>query len=283
MITCHFLNIGKGSCSIIDFPSGNLTMIDIDNSRLEGDDELTDPVAYFKKQFPNKGLFRFILTHPDMDHLSGLHELSQGVVISNFWDTENTKSFADSDWENSPYDKADWDAYQRMRVSTENPKCLQLLQNAKSDCCWNQDGITILAPTAKLVKLGNEGDEPQYNHLSYVIRVNHAGRTILFGGDATVEAWDEIKATCGAAALKADVFVAPHHGSKYNVNESVFKNIAPDYVIVSVAAGVDYDYTYYSGLAKQMVLSTKHYGTMKLTVKDDGTYLPISVEKNGGT
>jgi beta-lactamase superfamily II metal-dependent hydrolase len=257
-------------------------MLDIDNSRLEGEDGLTDPVAYLKKEYPNRGLFRFILTHPDMDHMSGLHELSQGVAISNFWDTENTKSFADSDWENSPYDRADWDAYQRMRASANNPRCIRLLQDATSECCWTQDGVRILAPTAKLVQLGNEGDEPEFNHLSYVLRVSHAGRTILFGGDATVEAWDEIKATCGAAALKADIFVAPHHGSKYNVNETVFKDIAPDYVIVSVATGVDYDYTYYDSLAAKAVLSTKHYGTMKMTVKDDGTYLPITVEKNGG-
>jgi beta-lactamase superfamily II metal-dependent hydrolase len=51
-----------------------------------------------------------------------------------------------------------------------------------------------------------------------------------------------IKTTCGAAVLKADVFVAPHHGSKYNVNQTVFKDIASDFVIVSVPNGVDYDY-----------------------------------------
>jgi competence protein ComEC len=284
-VTIHFLNVGKGSCSIINFPSRRLSMVDIDNSRLEGDDTLTDPVAYLKREYPNMGLFRFILTHPDMDHMSGLHELSQAVAISNFWDTDNSKSFADSDWENSPYDRADWDAYQRMRATGDHPRCLRLLQGetSESKCCWTQDGICILAPTTKLVQLGNEGDEPEYHHLSYVLRVEHAGTSILFGGDASVEAWDEIKATCDAAALKADIFVAPHHGSPKNVNQAVFKNIAPDFVIVSVATGVEYDYDYYSSLATKGVLSTKHYGTMKMTVKDDGTYLPITVEKNAGT
>jgi beta-lactamase superfamily II metal-dependent hydrolase len=191
-LTIHFLNVGKGNCAILDFPSGDLTMIDIDNSRLDGDGELTDPVAYLKREFPNRSLFRFILTHPDMDHMSGLHELSQTVAIGNFWDTENTKSFPDSDWENSPYDRKDWETYQRLRVSAENPRCLRLLQGQTSDCCWTRDGVKILSPTTKLVRLGNEGDDPEYNHLSYVLRVQHADRTILFGGDATVEAWNEI-------------------------------------------------------------------------------------------
>ena len=36
----HFLNVGHGDCTIIDFPSGNLSMIDINNSMaLPAEDE----------------------------------------------------------------------------------------------------------------------------------------------------------------------------------------------------------------------------------------------------
>ena len=30
----YFLNVGKGNCTIIDFPSGHLSVIDIDDSRI---------------------------------------------------------------------------------------------------------------------------------------------------------------------------------------------------------------------------------------------------------
>jgi len=280
MIICHILNVGKGSCSIIDFPSNRLTVIDIDNSRLNDDDTLTDPIAYIKKEFPRRGIFRFILTHPDLDHMSGLHELATSIAIGNFWDTDNTKSFSDDDWDNSPYDRRDWDKYQLIRKRNENPKCLHLLQDASSDCCWIQDGIRILAPNTTLVQLGNKGENPEYNHLSYVLMISHAGARILIGGDATKEAWDEIYSTLGKDALKANVFIAPHHGSKNNINERVFSHIAPEFVIASVAEGVDYAYDYSATLAKEQVLSTKHYGSMKITVKDDGSYTPIIVERN---
>lgn len=279
MLTVHFLNVGKGNCTIIDFPSTRLSMIDIDNSRIEDDEEvLTDPVQYFKNNFPQKGLFRFILTHPDMDHLSGLNELSKTTAISNFWDTDHNKTFSDKDWEKSPYDKKDWDKYQAFRKSTSDPKSLLLYQDATAECCWIQDGLTLLSPTAELVKLANETEE--YNHLSYVLMLNYKGTKICFGGDASVEAWESINTRYDAAVLKSSIFIAPHHGSSNNIHDKAFKKIAPAHVIVSVAEGVDYDYDYYSKLAGKLVLSTKYYGTMKVQIKDDGTYLPITVEKN---
>ena len=84
----------------------------------------------------------------------------------------------------------------------------------------------------------------------------------------------------GSDSLKADVLFAPHHGSKNNVNDEVFKSISPNYVVVSVAEGIDYDYDYYNTLAKKGVLSTKYYGNIVFTVKDDGTFESITVDRN---
>ncbi len=269
MVKVHFLNVGKGNCTILEVQSG-VGMLDIDNSRVDGDDSLTDPLVYLKGMLPSGSLFRFILSHPDMDHMSGLRLLSKQVPIANFWDTANTKTFDDSDWAASPYDKRDWETYQRLRVSTENPKSLRLLSGATSECCWVQDGITVLAPTDKLVQQANETEE--YNHLSYVLRLDHGGTRVLLGGDATPEAWDEIARVRGSGSLKADVFLAPHHGSPNNVNKDVFKLVSPSYIIVSVAEGVDYDYDYYNGLAGKSVMSTKAYGNMRLHIEDNGSY-----------
>lgn len=278
MLKIHFLNVGKGNCTIIEFPSGHLTMIDIDNSRIDGDDDvLTEPVDYILNKFPNQSLFRFILTHPDMDHLSGLNQLAKKVSITNFWDTDHNKSFSDKDWEGSPYDKKDWEKYLTLRKSTSDPKALQLYRDATSECCWTQDGITILSPSPSLVKLASESED--YNHLSYVLRIEYAGIKVILGGDASKEAWDEIYQHYKKEFLKADILLAPHHGSSNNIHKEAFNAIAPDYVFVSVAKGVDYDYKYYSELAKKEVLSTKHYGTMRVEIKNDGNYT-IYVEKN---
>jgi competence protein ComEC len=281
----HFVNVGKGNCTIIDFPSGHLSIIDIDNSRHTPENELTCPIDYLEENFKGKNIFRFILTHPDMDHMSGIHELKTKFPIINFWDTENDKTLTITDIKKSPfYDEKDWTTYQTLSESKENPKALQIKRNESRDY-WNSDGITVLAPCDTLIKLSkdtNDTDADKYNHLSYVLRVDFKGIRILLGGDATIAAWEDILEKCGKESLKADIFLAPHHGSKNNVNEEVFKHISPDYVIVSVDKGVEYDYKYYSGLAKKSVLSTKYYGNIKLNIKEDGTFLPFTVEKNGG-
>ncbi|MBA7492724.1 hypothetical protein ES702_03274 [subsurface metagenome] len=285
MLTVHFLNVGKGNCTIIDFPSERLSMIDIDNSRISGDEEnLTDPIEYLQNKYANPSLFRFILTHPDMDHMSGLDELADNVFIRNFWDTKHNKTFSEEDWKGSPYNPKDWERYLKFRESSEDPKCVRLYRGQTSECCWTQDNVEILSPSSSLVQLStnaSEGDPEKYNHLSYVLMVKYAGRKVLLSGDASVDVWEDILDKCGAESLKSDIFLAPHHGSKNNIHNDGFKAIAPDYVIISVVRGVEYDYDYYNQLAKKRVLSTKHYGTIMVEIKENGEYEPIYVERHG--
>ena len=104
--------------------------------------------------------------------------------------------------------------------------------------------------------------------------VEHAGVKILLGGDATPKAWEDIYHEVGPEGLKADVFHAPHHGSKHNINKDVFEHIKPEVVIVSVVEGTEYAYSYYDELAtgKNGVFSTKYYGNITLEVPSNGNY-----------
>jgi len=290
MLKIHFLNVGKGNSTILEFPSKRLAMIDIDNSRISDDEEvLTDPIEYFQSNFKNGELFRFILTHPDMDHMSGLDELANKVLILNFWDTKHNRTFSEDDWKGSPYSPKDWERYLSFRKSTENPKCLILNRGDTSldpKCCWTQDHIEILSPSPHLIDLSAktpEDDPQKYNHLSYILMMEHGGTKVLFGGDASVEVWEDILNECGEESLKANIFLAPHHGSKNNIHEEAFEAIEPNYVIVSVPKKTDYAYDFYNRLAKKGVLSTKHYGTMRVEIKESGEYEPIYVERQPQT
>ena len=66
---------------------------------------------------------------------------------------------------------------------------------------------------------------------------------------------------------------------KDRYSEKAFKAIAPDYVIASMKEGTDYAYDYYKKLAKKDVLSTKHYGNIRVEITDDGN-IKIYVDKN---
>jgi len=67
----YVLNVGAGSCTVAVPPSGNLTMVDVNDgsdqrsyepSRSEA--PLTDPIDWFTEKF-GTDLFRLILSHPE--------------------------------------------------------------------------------------------------------------------------------------------------------------------------------------------------------------------------
>ncbi len=288
-VSFHFINVGKGNCTIVDFPSQRLSVIDIDDSRAVSDSErflmelqkkakLTNPIDYITSQFPNREIFRFILTHPDMDHMSGIEELFRKKNVLNLWDTNNDKYIDPNTWVNSLYNEEDWNFYQRIRQSKDNPRVLPLYRTAQSECCWIQDGVEILAPTLELVAQANATED--HDHLSYVLMLKYAQRKILLGGDATKKVWEDIlnDQNYGESYMKSDVFLAPNHGSPNHISKEILDIINPDLTIVSVAEGVEYARELYSNYG--IVLSTKHYGDVQIKVKDTGEILFTTRSQN---
>lgn len=272
----HFINVGKGNCTIVDFPSSRLSVIDIDDSRaitpkqrkimsLEKKAALTNPIEYIVSNFPDGEIFRFILTHPDMDHMSGIKSLFAKKYVRNFWDIPNNKPDP-VDWDQSPYDKSDWDFYQNLRKEKiKNVTIVRPLRDKKAKCCWVQDGIKILSPNNELIKKANESGD--YDHSSYVLMGEYAGQKILFGGDATKLAWEDIK-DYYEDYLETDILLAPGHGSKNHISSEILDIIKPRLIVVSVAEGVDYDYETYKKYGR--VLSTKHCGNIRVSIKNNG-------------
>ncbi len=60
-----------------------------------------------------KEIFRFILTHLDIDHMDGFKRLFDEFNVMNFWDTENNKKI--ENFQECAYKKDDWTEYQKQR------------------------------------------------------------------------------------------------------------------------------------------------------------------------
>ena len=274
MVKCHFLNVGKGSCTIVEFASGRVGVVDIDDSQSFSDNEAggrnvkpCDPIEYYKDHV-GRPAWRFILTHPDMDHMSGLRRFYREIGSTVFWDTPNHKHISDEEWEGSPYRREDWDWYQEVRQREENPKCIRPMRGELAQY-WREDGVEILAPSQELAELADRSGE--YNHTSYVLKINYAGSSVLLGGDASVEVWEDILQACGAKALKADILLAPHHGSKANFHKDAMEAVAPKLVVVSVQVGKDYAYEDYRRLSSSpTVLATKWVGNVVVKISQGG-------------
>ena len=239
--TFHFLNVKEGDCSIIEHSSGHVSVIDVCNAekvttqmsseefkyfeekaRIAGNFQQkkhpVNPVEYLRK-FDIDSVFRFVLTHPDMDHMDGLKDFFECFKPLNFYDTDNNKEM---DFPHgSPYHEEDWEFYKQLRDGNPktDPQRLTLysgddgIHRAKA---WDGnppgDSFYILAPTPDLVKQANESED--YNDASYVILYRGVGGKILLSGDSHDNTWEHILKNWADDVTDVDLLIAPHHGRK---------------------------------------------------------------------
>ena len=238
METLHFLNVGEGDCSVIEHASGRVTVIDVCNvapvdsvaetltetmasldrgvgGNFRQKDHPVNPISYLARH-EIRSVFRYIQTHPDMDHMDGIQALFNLVSPRNFWDTDNEaeKDFARS----GPFRESDWHFYKELRDGKpqSSPKRLTL-EPLSQGKFYNEplggDGLHVLVPTSALIAKANESNK--YNEASYVILFTSSrGHRIVFGGDSHDETWKYILEQHEELATDVDLLVAPHHGRK---------------------------------------------------------------------
>ena len=257
MATIHFMNVKEGDCSIIEHNSGHKTVIDVCNAKPVALIEETllaslaksergisgnfqqkkypvNPVSYMRERGMGS-IFRYIQTHPDMDHMDGIVTFFNEFSPTNFWDTNNTKEIPSSNWLGSTYRESDWKFYKKLRDTDpdEEPKRITLLSGARgkyynqgSDGTGGGDGLHVLAPTKELVEAANEVDE-DYNRCSYVILYRTGGSRIVFGVDSHDESWDFILEHHKEDVTNIDLLIAPHHGRKSRRSYKFLDTLTP--------------------------------------------------------
>src|SRR5712664_2656836 len=205
--------------------------------------EITDPIEFMHRTYPGQSLFRFISTHPDLDHMRGLKRLHENIGFTNFWDTAHTKPAPEF---RNGNDREDWDFYQSLRKGEiAGTSVLKFMRGHSAFAFAREengmpggDSIEILSPAPTLVAACNAGEK--WNDLSITLRVRHANRSLLLPGDAEADAWKEMVAFHGAN-LKSDYLKASHHGRDTGFDLDAVKLIAPRITFVSVGRKPDRD------------------------------------------
>jgi len=240
MATIHFLNVGEGDCILVQHISGRVSMIDISCGNLSAIEEQTNRFMksaglvtpggtgnYNMKAYPTRPqdylagigittVWRFILTHPDMDHLDGFNALMGEFAVKNFWHSGAHKpkpNFGNF----KRYKEEDWDRYVKVRDGKEaGTRTLQVLAGQsfkyanEDDNGGGGDGLQVIAPSRQLVKDANQNGD--FNDCSYVIIYRTGGFKIVFTGDSHDATWDHILENHAQDVADCDLLMAPHHG-----------------------------------------------------------------------
>jgi competence protein ComEC len=107
-----------------------------------------------------------------------------------------------------------------LKALRPGPRCVAGMQ-------WAWDGVSfsVLQPNA-----GDYGTAAKSNAMSCVLRVSNGRRTALLVGD--IEAPQEQRLVAGGIALKADLLLVPHHGSKTSSTGGFLDAVQPRFALV---------------------------------------------------
>lgn len=261
MARIHFLNVLEGDCNIIQHDSGRLTVMDVSNAYNDydtpeetakknsierrimlnrtnvpsdkkdyGQKKYPDnPIEYLKNRIKTSDIFRFIVTHPDMDHLDGIKDLYEEFNIINTWDTDNNKVLDLNNF-GAGYNKEDWKFYTSLRAGNVADTKRLTYFAGNSNSYYNDDNIKILCPTADLVRNANVTKD--YNDSSYVIlftppKKNGQRWKFLFAGDSHDDSWEYILENHKTEVSDIDVLFAPHHGRDSDRDYTFLKTLKP--------------------------------------------------------
>ena len=230
-------------------------------------DDPIDDVLKTDPELQNRNIFRFVVTHPDMDHMTGIYRLFQqeeSIDVVNMWDTENTKKQPKKTGKG--YDERDWKEYQRAREQKTDPKVLFLYRGATGEY-YADDNISILSPTTGLKDECNDAED--WNNVSQVLRITYGESALLLPGDTESKAQQEMGDYFGDQ-LQSTILKASHHGRDSGYHNDFVRAVSPEYTIVSVGKKENDASGKYRQHTRKKVFSTRFMGTKYAELFADG-------------
>ena len=188
-LRCTFVAVGHGGCTVIQTPDGRTLLYDA--GAVQGPNVTRRNIVPFLWSQGIAGIDEIFLSHADLDHYNGLPSLCEYFAVGQ---VSCTPTFSARD--NAPV-RHTLDALERRGIPVRVIKAGDRLTAGAVE-------MEVLHPPA----VGPDGNE---NSRSLVLRLRHAGHTILLTGDLEAEGLTRVLAL---PPSPVDVLMAPHHGSK---------------------------------------------------------------------
>lgn len=236
-------SVGDGDMFYIKHNSDNFTTIDCCNystGRTVDWDLFNEHLDEIKNESRGKIITRFISTHPDDDHISGLEEYENQIGINNFYCVENKATKSD--------ETDDFNKYCELRDGSKHyylfKGCRRKWMNI-TDEERGSSGITCLWPITtnedfkSALQTAKEGGSP--NNISPILQYSlDNGAKIMWMGDLEK---DFIEKKKDVEWREIDILFAPHHGrDSGKLPAEVLQKLNPKIVIIGEAPSVNLNY-----------------------------------------
>lgn len=243
MATVRSFTVGNGDMFYVKHNSDNFTIVDC---QLFGDHEEW-LVEELKQESVNKGVTRFISTHPDEDHLQGIEYLDQEMPIRNFYVVKNSAT--------KENESDSFKHYCKLRDGEKafyvEKGCSRRWMNEGTDE-RGSSGISILWPDTSnehyKKALEDAANGIAFNNISLVARykINNSA-SFMWIGDLETEFMENIFDDINLN--KTTIVFAPHHGRKSGkIPDLWLDKLEPDIIVIGEARSRDLHY--YGGYNK---------------------------------
>ena len=209
-LVVHFIDVGQGDSTFIQFPNGETSLID-GGTRKSG-----DKVVKYLQDLGIEKINYLIATHPHEDHIGGLPEVIRNFAIDQIY---------------MPDKSANTNIFEELLKEIKN-KNLKITLAEGGDSIIEEEKLkfTILAP--------NREDYAETNDFSIVNKIEYMDTSFTFTGDAEKDS--EMDILDKNYNLKSNVLKIGHHGGRTSSSEEFLKRVDPNYCIISVGEDNSY-------------------------------------------
>lgn len=243
------LSVGAGQCAVVEPPGGRATLIDAGSTSLP--DLLRKCVAPYLRTRGMTQIDTILLSHANIDHFSACAD----IVAA--YDTREIlvgHSFTGAAAENGAVD-----ALLKELSSLERPPRV----------IAPQDVIPLGRDTSLAILWPAKGSDFNANDMSVVIRLTHAEKSILFTGDIQNDAMRELLKA--PDLLRADILIAPHHGSSESLTDEFIAAVNPMWILSSNDRSLTNKQREFDTLVrKKSFYRTSKYGAITITISGAG-------------